>query len=321
MTFCGQCGLQLAPGSTACPRCGSVTEPDLSPSVEEPNLYDPTIVTSFGAPHTPQPPPVSPTPPQQQKLVLRPDGTVPPYGTATPYDPTSTIAAQPPLSSPDRQSYLPQSNNAYPAQPDSYPSFTPQSDAGYQPIPGQYGAMGTMSDMPPLSPQIPPRRKGKGRVVALLAILLVLLLLLGAMVVVATQPSLLKRIIGNPTPTPVVTQTVLSPSDHARATIQEYYRAINARNYQAAYNLWGSNFQSTNSYNSFVAGYANTRHDELTITSTTPLSDGTISMDITLKATEDTASGIVSSTYQGTYIIGLENGAWKFLRGTFHKIA
>jgi len=180
-----------------------------------------------------------------------------------------------------------------------------------------------MGGMPSLSPQVPPRRRGNGRVVALLAILLVLLLLLGTLVVVATQPDLLKRIIGNPTPTvtPVVTQTVLSSSDHARALMQEYYRDINAQNYQAAYNLWGSNFQNTNSYNSFVAGYANTRRDDLTINSTTPLSDGTISMDITLKATENTASGTVYSTYQGTYIIGLENGAWKFLSGNFHKIA
>ncbi|HEV7236191.1 MAG TPA: hypothetical protein VGN15_08430, partial [Ktedonobacteraceae bacterium] len=179
----------------------------------------------------------------------------------------------------------------------------------------------------------------KGRVIALLAILLVLLLLLSPMVLVTTQPDLLKRILGNPIPTPtpvvtqiatsivtptatpIVTQTVLSSSDYARATIQEYYRAINAQDYQTAYNLWGSNFQSTNSYNSFVAGYANTLHDDLTINSTTPLSDGTINMDITLNATENTASGTVSSTYQGTYIIGLENGAWKFLSGTFHKVA
>lgn len=335
MAFCGQCGLQLAPGSTACPRCGSVTEPNLSPSVEEPHLYDSTIVTSFGEPNTPRPPvhepplpPVLPTPPQQQLLFLRPDGTVPSYGNASSYDPTSTV------SSPNRQSYPPQSNNAYPSQPDAYPSFTPQSDAGHLPLQGQYGGMGSM---PPLSPQILPRRRGNGRVVGLIAILIALLLLLGPTIVVTTQPGLLKRIIGNPTPTPVITQiatpivtptatpivtpTVLSSSDYARATIQEYYRDINARNYQAAYNLWGSNFQNTNSYNSFAAGYANTRHDDLTINSTTPLSDGTISMDITLNATENTASGTVYSTYQGTYIIGLENGAWKFLSGNFRKVA
>ena len=106
-----------------------------------------------------------------------------------------------------------------------------------------------------------------------------------------------------------------------RALMQEYYRDINAQNYQAAYNLWGSNFQSTNSYSSFAAGYANTLHDDLTINSITPLSDGTISMDVTLNATENTASGTVYSTYQGTYIIGQENGAWKFLSGNFHKVA
>ncbi len=323
MVFCGQCGLQLSPGSTACPRCGSVTEPDLSLAADEPHLYDPTVVTPLGATQTPrtpayeqQLPTVSPTPPQQQKLVLRPDGTVPPYGSANPYDPTSMTAAQPPVSSPDRHGYPHQSNPAYPAQPVSYPGMSPQSDAGYPPIQGQYGNMGSM---PPLSP----RRKKNGRVVVLLSILIVLLLLLGSMVVVAMQPQLLKGLFGNTTatPTPVITQTVLSPSDHARLLMQDYYRAINARDYQGAYNMWGSNFQSTNTYNSFAAGFANTLHDDLTINSTNPLANGTISMDITLRATENLASGTRVSTYHGIYIIGQENGAWKFLSGNFHKVA
>ena len=42
MLFCGQCGLQLAPGSTACPRCGTVTQPTLPP-LDNPHSEDPTM--------------------------------------------------------------------------------------------------------------------------------------------------------------------------------------------------------------------------------------------------------------------------------------
>ena len=312
MVFCGQCGLQLAPGNTSCPRCGSVTEPVLS--IDDPHLYDPTIVTSFPAPqtpHSPQPPvsevqrpPVSPTPPQQ-RLVLRPDSNAG-YHAPTPYDPTSMMT--PPVSSPDQRAYdgyPPQSGGTYPTQP--------APNAGYQSLPGQF------ADAEPLTPQ---RRRG-GRIFALLSILIVLLLLLGAMVMVALNPALLKAILGGgPTPTPIVSPTVLSASDSARTVMVEYYNDINAQNYQAAYNLWGNDFQSTHSLSGFEAGYAHTRHDDLTINSLTPLADGTVSTDITIKATEDssTGTGTVVSIYHGVYIVGQENGVWKLLSGNFQKV-
>lgn len=274
MVFCGQCGLQLAPGSTGCPRCGAITEPAFS--VEDPHLYDPTIVSSsFGVPAAPQPPlagtqrpPIAATPPQPQQLVLRPDGNVPSYNAVSPYEPTSMM---------------------------------PQSDIGYQPI--------------------PPKRRNRGGVIALLTILLVLLLLLGTIVTFVMNPGLLRGILGHPTATPIVTQTVLSPSDQARAVMRKYYSDINAQDYQGAYNLWGTDYQNQNSYSNFAAGYAHTRHDKLTINSLTPLANGTVSVAITIDATEDTTPGLVHSIYNGTYIVGQENGTWKLLSGTFHKVS
>jgi len=291
MVFCGQCGLQLAPGSTGCPRCGAVTEPDFS--LEDPHLYDPTIVSSsFGVPQVPQPPvagvqrpPVAATPPQPQQLVLRPDGNVPSYGASSPFEPTSMMP-QSPVSASDRGGY-----SAYPPQ---------QSDADYQPN--------------------PPKRRSRGGVIVLLAILLVLLLLLGTMAAFVMNPGLLRGILGQPTATPIVTQTVLSPSDHARAVMQEYYNDINTQNYQKAYNLWGTDYQNQNPYSGFASGYVHTRHDKLTINSLTPLANGTVSVAITIDATEDTTSGLVHSIYNGTYIVGQENGAWKLLSGTFQKV-
>jgi hypothetical protein len=74
MTFCGQCGLQLSPGSTRCPRCGAIVE---EPSMANGELHtdDPTIASQSilsqyqqarpaPNPHTPQPP-----------LILRSTGT------------------------------------------------------------------------------------------------------------------------------------------------------------------------------------------------------------------------------------------------------
>ena len=301
MVFCGQCGLQLAPGSTGCPRCGAVTEPDFS--AEDPHLYDPTIVSSsFGVPPAAdaQPPTVSATPPQQ--LVLRPDGLPPPYGAASPFEPTS---AMPPrsISASDQRGYSgypPQNGTIYPSQQGQYPGYMPQSEPGYAPL--------------------PPKRRGRGRNIVLLAILFVLLLLLGATAALVLKPSLLQGFLGNPTATPVSTQSALSPSDQARAVMIKYYNDINAQDYQGAYNLWGTAYQNQNPYSGFAAGYAHTRHDDLTINTLTPLSDGTVSVNITIDATEDTTSGIVHSIYNGTYIVGQEQGTWKLLSGTFHKV-
>jgi hypothetical protein len=77
MTFCGQCGLQLSPGTTRCPRCGAIVE---EPSMANGELHtdDPTIasqsilgqyqqvnqVNPTSNPQTPRPP-----------LILRSSGT------------------------------------------------------------------------------------------------------------------------------------------------------------------------------------------------------------------------------------------------------
>ena len=317
MVFCGQCGLQLAPESTTCPRCGSVTEPDLS--IEDPHLNDPTIVTSFSAPQTPQPhvpdvqhPPISQAPQQPQRLVLRPDSN-PGYHTPAPYEPTSMMTT--PVSPPNQQAYdeySPQSGGTYPTQPAPYSGSAFPNNAGYQSLPGQFGS----------GEPLPSKRSRGGRIAALLTILVILLLLLGASAALALNPSLLKGFFGGPTPTPIVTPTVLTASDHARAVMNNYYNDINTQNYQGAYNLWGNDFQSTHKLSDFEAGYAHTHHDDLTINSLTPLADGTISADITIKATEDdsTGTGTVISVYHGIYIVGQENGVWKILSGNFQKV-
>src|SRR6266705_6527292 len=92
MVFCGQCGLQLSPGKTACPRCGTPTEPEFDLVVEDPHANDPTIAAlSSYEPEYQRPVGASASP--QQKLVLRPDGNGHNFSRQAVNDPTSMMGA------------------------------------------------------------------------------------------------------------------------------------------------------------------------------------------------------------------------------------
>ncbi len=116
----------------------------------------------------------------------------------------------------------------------------------------------------------------------------------------------------SPTPTP-------SPAQQAQTVVQQYYNDINNTDYQSAYNLWGSSYQSSHSYSSFVNGFSNTVHDSVTFGTITPLSDGTVQVGITLQAVDNNSSGTVTHTFQGYYIVGQENGSWKLLSSNIRQ--
>lgn len=132
MIFCGQCGLQLAPGSTRCPRCGAmVEEPQTAALTEELHSDDPTIASaSIIGPLTQGQ--------GQQPLVLGSGSTQNGYpsGTQAAYDATNMM--EPPnYTQTQNQPYT-----GYPAQSGSaYPSTT---TGAYQPPQGQYNEYGTM---------------------------------------------------------------------------------------------------------------------------------------------------------------------------------
>ena len=138
--------------------------------------------------------------------------------------------------------------------------------------------------------------------------------------VVHTTPTITPTATSAPSPTPTPT---LSPSQQATAVVQNYYDDINNHNYQAAYNLLGSNFQSSHPYNQFASGYANTVHDNLTTGTVTAQSDGTFNVPATVIATENNTSGqgTHQSTYQGYYIVGQVNGTLKILSANISQTA
>ena len=177
MVFCGQCGLQVPPGKTACPRCGTPTEPEFDLVPEDPRAYDPTLAALPSYEPDYQRTVGTSTSLQQQKLVLRPDGNDHNFSGQAVNDPTSMMNAQGYAGYQDYPAHV-QRTPILPPSPNidmSYPGYTPQTsqiDKGYQPIAGQYG--GT-------TPAQAPVRKGKGRTVALLLILFSLLVILGAL--------------------------------------------------------------------------------------------------------------------------------------------
>ena len=303
MAFCGQCGLLLAPGTEACPRCGNVTEPELA--LEAPySDNDPT--RSLRPPDTPRP--VGDVAPhQQQKLVIRPDGSYANYdaNAAGQNDPTSLMTpeeAMPPISQPPQAR-----RNDILRTP--HLGFTPPVDIYQPPRPQQYG-YGQGDVIAPYRP----RRSGKGRVATLLAILLVLLLALGTVILLVMKSGLLQGITGNHA-TPGAT-TIATPGEQARGVLRRYYDDINKHNYRDAYNLWAVDAQHpAASYDSFVNGFAHTVHDDIVFNSVTPLSNGKVQLDVTLTATEETASGNVLHMYHLYYQVGQEGGVWKILDG------
>jgi hypothetical protein len=85
------------------------------------------------------------------------------------------------------------------------------------------------------------------------------------------------------------------PDSSAKAVVDQFYQDLNARNYQAAWELGGSNLSGGADYSTWAAGYATTASISA---STAQNNGGTVSAAIT--ATQ--ADGTVK-TYAGTYTV------------------
>ncbi len=206
MIFCGKCGLQLTSGMTACPRCGTPTDPDLISEDSQPN--SPTIASSstFGVnqPHAGQQGSVSHGPGiagQQQPLILGPTGMNYTASEQMANEATSMVGSQAPAmpgqipASTSYPGYAQQGAANYPQQRALYPDYVAQGGPAYQ----QYRTSSAETA----------RNRARGRLVALLLILLGLLLILGAMVLfILTRNS---------------TTSAFSASQQAHVMAQQYF--------------------------------------------------------------------------------------------------
>ncbi|HTK07327.1 MAG TPA: zinc ribbon domain-containing protein [Ktedonobacteraceae bacterium] len=299
MSFCGQCGFQLAPNDTRCPRCGSPIAPEAtafaSPSPEY--IPDDATVESVrymaGAQGQYDTQHASPT--NQQKLVLGPS-TYPPGTNET-------------------------ANMTPPAPGTSYPGYAPQpppQQTGYQGYVGNN--TGYYSGQYP--PTQAPRRKSP-RSVGLVFIFLGIVLILGALVLFALQHN---GIIGSTSTaqssashTQLSTATSTAPAStplaQAQAVVQHLYTSVNAHDYTTAYHLWKDN---TETFTDFKNGYSNTQHTNVAFGTGHMQSSTVANVPVTLTATEvvPATGAIKQSTYTGYYLVGKQaNGTWLILSG------
>ncbi len=227
------------------------------------------------------------------------------------------------------------------------PSVAQAMDFASAPTPGQPQAeslgRGPVTPMPYAPPVTPYNEPGLPRPwLPLLIILLIIVIALGGTFAAlqlkglfatpspAATPPAVNAPTTAPTANPTIGLTVTpsplptpapSPAQQAQAVVQQYYADINNHDYQAAYNLWGASYQNANPESSFANGYTNTIHDAITFGTITPLADGTVQVQLTIQATENTSYGTATSVFQGYYIVGQENGTWKLLSSNIRKTA
>ncbi len=126
-------------------------------------------------------------------------------------------------------------------------------------------------------------------------------------------PSSVRPVPGGAGSSPPIPGSFSSPDQQARRTVQRYYDAINQRHYANAYSLWGQSYQSSSSYSQFSQGFGTTQHDDVVFQMARQLNDGTVQVSLILYATNKYNAGSIVRVYQGSYIVGQENGAWKLI--------
>jgi|GEM_PF-679874 len=348
MAFCGQCGLLLNSNVAKCPRCGTVSEINVV-SPEAPIGGNDATIAARGENAT-QVKETFHTPPPQAGYPQQNVGNYPSdAGTQAAYPPPGNYPGQgAPSSGVQSGGNYPSYNTpVYPSQPGGYygppgtsqPGIYPSTNPGY-----------------PSQAPIPPRKRRVWPFI--LALLLVLLLGAGASAFLILGPSHLPWLAGqqnsvtptaptapaapttvptaqpSPTAQPQNTPTAQpaptaqpSPTTQptpvstqpAQAAIQQYYAAINNKDYQSAYNLWVS---YPDTYAHYKQGFAHTRRDDITLGDSTVQSDGSVQVNITIQSTEDatTGTGTQVTTYQGYYSLAQQSdGTWKIVTANINK--
>jgi hypothetical protein len=129
------------------------------------------------------------------------------------------------------------------------------------------------------------------------------------------------------TPTTGATTPTANPSggsvtpQQAVTAVSQYYTHINAKDYQDAYNMWGSSYQSSTSYAAFAQGFNTTQQVAAQTGNATALSDGSVKVPVTVTATDTDVASTTTNTYQGYYIVGQEQGNTKLLSANLQLTA
>ena len=97
---------------------------------------------------------------------------------------------------------------------------------------------------------------------------------------------------------------------NAVGTVQAYYSAIDAFDYDTAYSLLGSAWQTQQSHKAFTNGFSDTAFVRLEVVQT-DVTDANTAV-VTVRLTSWHNDGSVHP-YAGTYTVGLENDEWRLV--------
>jgi hypothetical protein len=191
MDFCGQCGFQLAPEDTRCPRCGAAIEPGEPSTTGNMHPNAPTEQARSFIANRPSTQGYTHPPTQQnetpQKLVLRPGWSDDNYSTAASSDATSMMD-QPMMGNAYPTGYPQQSATNYPPAsgfpPQTYGGFAPPSGRLYNNtlVPNAYPGSSPYQGM-----QESVSHTSKGRSAGLVLILIGLLFILSSILLFILQ--------------------------------------------------------------------------------------------------------------------------------------
>ena len=101
-------------------------------------------------------------------------------------------------------------------------------------------------------------------------------------------------------------------------TVQTFYSDLNSRDYQSAYALMSSSFQSGSPYNAWLSGYASTISSRPLVEAT---GDPSV-LAVTLVARERLSSVIYTTVYRGK-LRGVQaaDGTWQIDSGYFNMVS
>lgn len=321
MAFCGQCGQAISGQTSTCPRCGTPVDNQEPQFDHAPN--DVTVLSQQRGSSPSQTPAGFPITGSDDATYI--SNPVPqPYPTTH----SHTTASGTPQYNASQPGYMNTNTTSYPG-----------------PVPGQY---------PPVTtpPTTTGTRYPKGLLITSIVLLIVVLGLTGFLLfrmgaltalnnnnATPTPPSnATSATTSHPTATPEATATtapqetptnepeptatpVPSPTvntaaiEQAKTVVQQYYGYINAKQYQAAYDLW---YNYPQDEATFAKGFENTENDELTINDSVDQGQGNIQITVTVIAIEKAESGgTQQKKYQGHYLVGqpTTDGDWKILQG------
>ncbi|MGN6359704.1 MAG: DUF4232 domain-containing protein [Thermomicrobiales bacterium] len=105
---------------------------------------------------------------------------------------------------------------------------------------------------------------------------------------------------------------ITEPEEVAVNVVLAYYGAINAHDYQAAYDLLGQQLQATQPYDTFAAGYATTQHVQIFALGQAASGGDPYPVHVHVRLTARQTDGTVQH-YHGVYNVGWENGALKLV--------